>query len=434
MSELKDKITSGKATVAVVGLGYVGLPLAAAFAKGGLRVIGYDISKAKIAELKQGIDRTMEVGEELKRIKMEFHDEPPCLKEADVIIVCVPTPVDNFKIPDLSPVEGAAHAIGKNIKKGAVVVLESTVYPGVTEEIAVPIIEKESGLKYLRDFKAGYSPERINPGDKEHTIDRVTKVVSGCDVETLDALDALYSRVTKTFRAGSIRAAEAAKVIENIQRDLNIALMNELAVLFDRMGIPTKDVLEAAGTKWNFHRYTPGLVGGHCIPVDPYYLVYKAWGIGYHPEVITAGRRVNDSMPAYVTEKISKAFNELGKLMKGSRILVMGLTFKENVPDTRNSPIRETICSLKDKGADVWGYDPFVNNTIEKQFGVKPIASLPEAKGFDCVIIPVAHDEFKKLKTADIKKMCNEKAVVFDVRGFLDRKEVESSIGKYLTL
>jgi len=281
--------------------------------------------------------------------------------EADFVLIAVPTPVTKFKEPDLSFVKSAAKTVGKNLKKGAIVVLESTVYPGVTEEVVKPILEEASGLKCGADFKIGYSPERINPGDDEHTLNKITKVVAGMDEETTEILAELYGLITTVYRAKDIRTAEAAKVIENIQRDLNIALMNELAIIFHKMGLDTKAVLEAASTKWNFHRYSPGLVGGHCIPVDPYYLVYKAKELGYHPQVILAGRAINDYMPKHVAEMAIKGLNEVGKVIKGSKVLIMGLTYKENVPDTRESPVREMVKELKEFGIEVYGYDPLLS-------------------------------------------------------------------------
>ncbi len=327
---MKEKIKSGK--VCIVGLGYVGLPLAEAFSEH-ISTIGFDIDDEKIEELKKINNED----------NLEFTSDPSKIREADFVLICVPTPVTKSKEPDLSYVKSAAELIGKNLKRGAVVVLESTVYPGVTEEIIKPILEEESKMRCGIDFYIGYSPERINPGDEEHDLTKITKIVAGIDDETTEILAELYGLITNAYKAKDIKTAEAAKVIENIQRDLNIALMNELAIIFHKMGLDTKSVLEAASTKWNFHKYSPGLVGGHCIPVDPYYLVYKAKELGYHPQVILAGRAINDYMPKHVAEMAIKGLNEVGKVIKGSKVLIMGLTYKENVLDTRESPVREMV-------------------------------------------------------------------------------------------
>ncbi|MFA5222097.1 MAG: nucleotide sugar dehydrogenase, partial [Methanoregula sp.] len=316
---------NGEVTVCVIGLGYVGYPLAEAFAQH-VRTIGFDIDRTKIEQIRQSGS------------KIQATENPALIREADYIMICVPTPVTTNKQPDLSPVRGAAEIAGRNLKKGATVVLESTVYPGVTEEIVRPILERESGMKCGEGFRIGYSPERINPGDDAHELSKITKIVAGMDAKTLEDLANLYGNVTTVYRAKSIQVAEAAKVIENIQRDLNIALMNELTIIFHRLGIDTSDILEAAGTKWNFMHFTPGLVGGHCIPVDPYYLVTRAQEYGYHPQVILAGRAINDSMPKYVADMAVKGLNNVGKVIKGSRVLIMGLTYKENVADIRESP------------------------------------------------------------------------------------------------
>ena len=317
-------------------------------------------------------------------------------------------------------VKSAAEIVGQHLKKGAVVVLESTVYPGVTEEVVAPILdlENESGLKCGADFKIGYSPERINPGDETHALTKITKIVAGMNDDTTERLAELYGLITNVYKAKDIRTAEAAKVIENIQRDLNIALMNELALIFHKMGLDTKSVLDAAGTKWNFQPYKPGLVGGHCIPVDPYYLVYKAKGLGYHPQVILAGRAINDYMPKHVAEMAIKGLNEVGKVIKGSKVLIMGLTYKENVPDTRESPVREMVKELKEFGVDTYGYDPLLSREEIERFGIKALGNL-DVK-VDGVIVAVAHDEFKKMKLGEIKKFMNAKPVLIDVRGMFD--------------
>ena len=350
VEKLIKKLRNGGAIICIVGLGYVGLPLAETFSKH-LKVIGYDINEKRIDELSKNNDK----------IDLEFTNDPRRIKEADFVLICVPTPVTKSKEPDLNYVESAAETIGSNMKKGAVVVLESTVYPGITEEVVKPILEEESGKKCGIDFKVGYSPERINPGDREHGLTQITKIVSGIDKETTQLVAELYRKIVpKVHIAPNIKTAEAAKVIENIQRDLNIALMNELALIFHKMGLDTKEVLEAAATKWNFHHYSPGLVGGHCIPVDPYYLVYKAKELDYHPQVILAGRAINDYMPKHVAEMAIKGLNEVGKVIKGSKVLIMGLTYKENVPDTRESPVRGIVKELRGFGVEIYGYDPLL--------------------------------------------------------------------------
>jgi UDP-N-acetyl-D-galactosamine dehydrogenase len=373
---MKDK------TVCIVGLGYVGLPLSEAFSKH-LKVIGFDVDEGKIGDLNNS-----------NKENIEFTSDPSKIKQADFVLICVPTPVIKSKEPDLSYVKSAAEIVGKNLKNGATVVLESTVYPGVTEEVVTPILEKESGLKCGVDFKIGYSPERINPGDEAHALAKITKIIAGMDEETTEILAELYGLITNVYKAKGIKTAEAAKVIENIQRDLNIALMNELSIIFHKMSLDTKSVLEAAATKWNFHPYKPGLVGGHCIPVDPYYLVYKAKELGYHPQVILAGRAINDYMPKHVAEIAIKGLNEVGKVIKGSKVLIMGLTYKENVPDTRESPVRELVKELKEFGVEAYGYDPLLSRDEIEAFGVKSSANL-DVK-MDCVIVALGHDEFKR--------------------------------------
>jgi UDPglucose 6-dehydrogenase/UDP-N-acetyl-D-galactosamine dehydrogenase len=335
----------------------------------------------------------------------------------------VPTPVTKSKEPDLRYVKSAAETVGKNLKKGATVVLESTVYPGVTEEVVASILERESKMKCGNDFYIGYSPERINPGDEAHTLDKITKIVAGMDDDTTERLAELYGLITNVYKARDIRTAEAAKVIENIQRDLNIALMNELAIIFHKMDLDTKSVLDAASTKWNFQPYKPGLVGGHCIPVDPYYLVYKAKELGYHPQVILAGRAINDYMPKHVAEMAIKGLNEVGKVIKGSKVLIMGLTYKENVPDTRESPVREMVKELKEFGVEAYGYDPLLSKEEIDAFGVKALDNLDVKLKMDGVIVAVAHDEFKKMKLENIKKFMNNKPIIVDVRGIFDGEE-----------
>ena len=398
--ELKDK------TVCVVGLGYVGQPLAEAFSSH-LRTIGFDIVTEKVNRINGSNGG-----------KLLCTSDPAAIKQADFVLICVPTPVTKHKEPDLSPVRGAAEVVGRNLKNGAIVVLESTVYPGVTEEIVVPILEKQSGLKCGVDFKVGYSPERVNPGDDAHSIDKITKIVSGMDEESTRLLAELYGLITHVFVARDIKTAEAAKVIENIQRDINIALMNELSLIFHKMGLNTKDVLAAAGTKWNFHKYTPGLVGGHCIPVDPYYLVYKARELGHHPQVILAGRAVNDYMPRHVAEMAIKGLNDAGKVIKGSKVLIMGLTYKENVPDTRESPAREMVKALQEYRVDVYGYDPMLSRKEIEGFGVKAREELDGTKP-DCIILAVAHEQFRVLGEGELARTIKDCPVVVDVKGVL---------------
>ena len=389
-------------TVCVVGLGYVGFPLAEAFSHH-FKTIGYDVDERKVSQLKsQGT--VVDVTTDSARIA-----------EADLISICVPTPVTKAKEPDLFFVKSASETVGKYMKRGATVVMESTVYPGLTEEIMLPILEKVSGMKCGPDFAIGYSPERINPGDDAHTLDKIYKVVSGMDEETTAFIADVYRKITNVFIAKNIKTAEAAKVIENTQRDLNIALMNELSMIFHRMGLDTSEVLAAAGTKWNFHQYRPGLVGGHCIPVDPYYLVQKANEVGYHSKVITAGRAVNDGMPKYVSQMTVKGMISAGQVIKGAKVLIMGLTYKENVPDIRESPVEAMVEELKEYGVDVYGYDPLLPAEVIERFGAKPVVSLG-SELYDGVIIAVVHDSFKEMKAVNFP--IAENGVVMDVRGY----------------
>jgi UDPglucose 6-dehydrogenase/UDP-N-acetyl-D-galactosamine dehydrogenase len=414
-SNLYSKNNLAKKTVCIVGLGYVGLPLAEVFSKY-FNVIGYDTNQKKVKDLKNKYNN-IEITTKQERIKI-----------ADYIIIAVPTPITNSKEPDLSFVTSASRIVGKNLKKGAIIVLESTVYPGVTEEVVGPILEKESGLKLGIDFKIGYSPERINPGDKIHTIDKIIKIVSGMDKESTDKLAELYGKVTTVYIAKDIKTAEAAKVIENIQRDLNIGLINELSIIFNKMGLNTKAILEAAYTKWNFNRYEPGLVGGHCIPVDPYYLVYKAKELGYHPQIILAGRSVNDYMSKHVVDIVIRTLNENCKVINGSKILIMGLTFKENVADTRQSPVKEIIKNLKEFRCEIFGYDPLLTNEQIKDFDLKALDNLYGGPKFDCVIITVVHDEFKKIRFDKLIKIFYDKPVIIDVRGMFKHDIVKNGI------
>jgi len=398
---MNDKI------VCIVGLGYVGLPLAYAFSKH-LKTIGFDVNKARITQ-----------------INMNNHEEnlictsdSRYIKKADFVLICVPTPVTKSKDPDLSYIRSAAEIVGQNLKKGGIVALESTVYPGVTEEIVVPILEKESGLRCGIDFKVGYSPERINPGDEEHSLENITKIVAGMDKETSDSLSALYGMITTVYEARDIQTAEAAKVIENIQRDLNIALMNELSKIFEKMGLDTSAVLSAAGTKWNFHRYSPGLVGGHCIPVDPYYLVHKASELGYHSRVILAGRAINDQMPKHVAQMMIKGLNEATKVIKGSKVLIMGLTYKEDIPDIRESPSAGIVQELREFGVNVYGYDPMLTKMEIEGFGIAAF----NHEIMDGVIVAVAHEEFRRMNLKDLRQFMNDKTVLVDVRGIYSKE------------
>jgi UDPglucose 6-dehydrogenase/UDP-N-acetyl-D-galactosamine dehydrogenase len=393
-------------TICVVGLGYVGLPLAEDFSKH-IRTIGYRRDQKKVDELNATPGNTIEAT-----------TDPRKIKEADFVIIAVPTPVTKAKDPDMEPVISASETVGQNLKKGAIVVMESTVYPGVTEEVMVPILERESGMRCGKDFFVGYSPERINPGDDEHTLAHITKIVSGMDKKTLDSLSDLYGLVTNVYRAPDIRTAEAAKVIENVQRDLNIALMNELSMIFARLGIDTEEVLKAAGTKWNFHHYRPGMVGGHCIPVDPYYLVQKAKAVGYHPQVILAGRAINDGMPKYVADMAIKGLNKVGKRIKGSNVLIMGLTYKEDVADIRESPVEQMVEELKEYEVNVFGYDPLLSDAVIRHFGAQPLPKLD--KKMDAVIISVAHAPFKMMSVQEILSLMNSEPVIIDVRGMVD--------------
>ncbi len=426
------QIIEKKAKIAVVGLGYVGLPLAAAFGKK-VDVIGFEIHTAKVDQLKKGYDATGELsGEDLENTVINYTTTPSDLKTADFIIVTVPTPIDENNNPDLTPMEKASETIGQNLKKGAIIVYESTVYPGVTEDICVPILEQKSGLKCGTDFKVGYSPERINPGDKVHTVDKIIKVVSGMDAETLEIVAQVYELIITAgvHRASSIKVAEAAKVIENTQRDLNIALINELALIFNKLDIPTQDVLAAAGTKWNFLKFTPGLVGGHCIGVDPYYLTHKAEQIGYLPQVILAGRRINDGMGKYVAENTIKLMIKSGKVIKNSRVLVLGLTFKEDVPDIRNTKVVDIVSELEDYGVNVLIHDPLANpDETRHEYGLE-LTDLSAVGKVDAVIYAVSHNSFAALTTKDFAKFCrngNGKGVVVDVKSILKRDEVEAA-------
>ena len=398
--------------IAVIGLGYVGLPLAAAFSEK-YEVTGFDVNAARIEELKSGYDRTLELSaEQMKKAienGMKFSLNLDDIKDCNFFIVTVPTPIDKNKRPDLTPVVKATQSVAKVLKKGDIVVYESTVYPGVTEEICVPLLE-QSGLKFNEDFFCGYSPERINPGDKEHTVTKIKKITSGSTPEVADKVDEVYRSIITagTHKAPTIKVAEAAKVIENTQRDINIAFMNELAMIFNKMNIDTNAVLQAAGTKWNFLNFRPGLVGGHCIGVDPYYLTHKAQELGFHPEMILAGRRINDNMGKYAADQVVKLMIKRGVLINSARVLVLGLTFKENCPDIRNSRVIDVIEELRDFGCRVDVYDPWADEAeVKREYGLTPLKSFDEAD-YDCVVIAVAHDKFKGLKFS--------KALVYDIK------------------
>ena len=412
--------------IAIIGLGYVGLPLAVEFGKH-YATLGFDINKARIAELNMGEDHTLEVSsEELKQAaKLRYSCDLDDLRSANVFIVTVPTPIDEHRQPDLTPLIKASETLGRVIKKGDIVVYESTVYPGATEEDCIPVIERVSGLKYNVDFFAGYSPERINPGDKEHRVTTIKKVTSGSTPQIAEFVDSLYGSIITagTYKASSIRVAEAAKVIENTQRDLNIALINELAVIFNKLGIDTEEVLLAAGTKWNFLPFRPGLVGGHCIGVDPYYLTHKAQAIGYNPEVILAGRRINDSMGRYVISQLVKAMIKRCIQVSGAKVLVMGLTFKENCPDIRNTKVVDILAELKEYGVVADVFDPWVDATeAEHEYGITPIVQ-PETGSYDAVILAVGHKQFRDMGAAGIRALGKESSILYDLKYVLSSAE-----------
>ncbi len=410
-------MSPAKKSICVVGLGYVGLPLAAAFGRKGFVTYGFDINAKRIETLKKGEDWTNELtSKQLKETKIDYTNDPKVIGKADVVIVAVPTPTNEVNDPDLTPVLKASETVGKHLKKGAIVCYESTVYPGVTEDICVPILEKQSGMKNGRDFTVGYSPERINPGDKLHTIDKIVKVVAGQDKKTADTLADVYGAIVTAgiHRAPTIKVAELAKALENTQRDINIALMNEIARFCDRLGIRTKDVLEAAGTKWNFLKFTPGLVGGHCIGVDPYYLVHKAKELGMHTEVITAGRKMNDTMPTFIERQITRAMAAARISALDAKVLVLGLTFKENVPDTRNSKVHDVIRKLSAAGCDVVVHDPYVSEADVKKMGFVP-GTMTDGP-YDVIVIAVSHEEYKALKPAQIQKALKKTGIVYDLK------------------
>ena len=435
--DLCERLLEGKEKLALIGLGYVGMPIAVEFAKH-VPVIGFNHNENRIRQYKSGIDPTHEVGDEaISRTTVDFTSDETRLREAKFLIVAVPTPVREDKVPDLEPVENASRIVGRNLTPGSIVVYESTVYPGCTEEVCIPILEKESGLRCGVDFKIGYSPERINPGDKVHTLTTIRKVVSGMDAESAEVIRKVYDIVIAagTFPVSNIRTAEAVKVVENSQRDINIAFMNELSIIFNKMGIDTKAVLEAAGTKWNFLRFAPGLVGGHCIGVDPYYLTYKAEQIGYHSQVILAGRRINDGMGKYIAENVVKKLIAADKHVKGARVAIMGFTFKENCPDARNSKVFDIYKELREYGIDPIVVDPIAEaKDVLSHYGVA-LSDNSALNNLDAVVLAVAHDEYKQLTVSDIDKLYGVGTkVLVDVKGILDRKEYEAAGYSYWRL
>jgi len=437
---LYEKIAKKEEKIAVVGLGYVGMPIAVAFAKK-VDVIGFDLNKQKIELYKSGIDPTNEVGDaEIKKTTVDFTYDETKLREAKFHIVAVPTPINSDKTPDLSPVEGASRIVGRNLTRDSIVVYESTVYPGVTEDICIPILEKESGLKCGVDFKIGYSPERINPGDKVHRLENIIKIVSGMDNESLDEIAKVYELVIEVgvHRAGSIKVAEAAKVVENSQRDINIAFMNELAMVFDRMGIDTKEVVEAMNTKWNALGFTPGLVGGHCIGVDPYYFVYEAEKLGYHSQIILSGRKINDGMGKFVADAIIKKLILANKVVRQAKVVILGMTFKENTPDTRNSKVVDIIDSLREYGIEPVVVDPEADaDEAKHEYGID-LVEIKDVKEADCLVLAVAHDTFKQMSWDYIDGLYgefdNKEKVLIDVKSILDRKEIEDKGYSYWRL
>lgn len=428
---LYEQIVAKKEKIALVGLGYVGMPIAVAFAKK-TDVIGFDVNQEKVRLYESGFDPTKEVGDEvIRNTSVQFTSDENDLDQARFFIVAVPTPVNDDHTPDLTPVEGASHVVGRHLSLGSIVVFESTVYPGVTEDVCVPILEQESGLVCGKDFKIGYSPERINPGDKVHRLETITKIVSGMDEETLDTVARVYEMVVDAgvHRAESIRVAEAAKVIENSQRDINIAFMNELSIIFNKMGIDTKAVLEAAGTKWNFLNFRPGLVGGHCIGVDPYYLTYKAEELGYHSQIILSGRRINDDMGKYVAENLVKNLIKADKRVQDAKVALLGFTFKENCPDTRNTRVIDIVNELKEYGIHPVITDPVADAEEAKREYDVAFTDLDVIRDMDAVIVAVAHEEFLKMSERNLAGLYKEgeKKVLLDIKGLLNRKEFENA-------
>ncbi|MFG6119303.1 nucleotide sugar dehydrogenase [Thalassobacillus sp. B23F22_16] len=437
---LYEKLVNKEEKIAVVGLGYVGMPIAVAFAKK-VNVIGFDLNTKKIEQYKNGIDPTNEVGDEaIRHTTVDFASDPSKLQEAKFHVVAVPTPINADKTPDLTPIEGVSRTIGKNLTKGSIVVYESTVYPGVTEDICIPILERESGLKCGVDFKVGYSPERINPGDKVHRLENIKKIVSGIDKESLEDIAEVYELVVEVgvHRASTIKVAEAAKVVENSQRDINIAFMNELAMVFNRMGIDTQEVVEAMNTKWNALKFSPGLVGGHCIGVDPYYFLYEAEKLGYHSQIILSGRKVNDGMGAFVADAIIKDLILANKVVKHSKVVILGITFKENCPDTRNSKVEDIIKRLNEYEIEPIVVDPYADPVEAKhEYGVDlvPFDLINDA---DCIVFAVAHDLFRDLTIDQINGLFgdfpNNEKVLIDVKSILDKQKIEKAGYSYWRL
>ena len=426
-----EKIRSREARIAVIGLGYVGLPLAVEFGRE-YDTVGFDVKESRLEELRSGSDSTLESSPEALKaaVRLRYTSDPDSLRDRDLFIVTVPTPVDKYKQPDLGPLRRASETVGKVMRPGAIVIYESTVYPGCTEEECVPVLEQCSGLLFNRDFFCGYSPERINPGDREHTLTKILKITSGSTPEAADVVDALYNSILKngTYRAGSIKVAEAAKVIENSQRDLNIAFVNELAKIFRLIGVDTGDVLKAAGTKWNFLNFRPGLVGGHCIGVDPYYLTHKAQALGYQPEVILAGRRINDGMGRYVATEVVKLMIRRGERILGGKVLMLGITFKENCPDIRNSRAVDVVRGLEEFGCEVDLLDPWADPAeVKREYGIAAFRTPEELAGrkYGAIVLTVAHRQFLSMDLGPFK---SEHTVVFDVKGVLPRNEVDSRI------
>lgn len=431
---LCERLVAGEEKLALVGLGYVGMPIAIAFAQKGVNVIGFDVNEAKVGEYRAGVDPTNEVGDEvIAASSVDFTSDEKCLTEAKFLIVAVPTPINLDKTPDLNPVEKASELVGRNLTPGSIVVFESTVYPGVTENVCVPILERESGLVCGKDFKVGYSPERINPGDKVHRLENITKIVSGMDRESLDEIEKVYNIVIEvgTYPVSNIRTAEAIKVVENSQRDINIAFMNELAMVFDRMGVDTMEVAAGMNTKWNALGFTPGLVGGHCIGVDPYYFTYEAEKLGYHSQIVLAGRQINDGMGEFVAEAAIKKMILAGKVVRDAKVVIFGLTFKENCPDTRNSKVEDIILYLRDFGIEPQIVDPWAYETdAMNEYGVS-LTDMRDVKNADCIIVAVAHDEFRSLSLSEISKLFKDcppkEKVLIDIKGLYPVKELEDS-------
>lgn len=428
---LYDKIINKKETIAVIGLGYVGLPIAAAFSKK-VKTIGFDTNSKKIEAYLRGIDVTNEVGEDIKNLDIEFTVGEKRLREAKFLVVAVPTPIHKDKTPDLEPVSSACRIVGRNLSKGSIVVFESTVYPGVTEDICVPILEEMSGLTCGKDFKVGYSPERINPGDKVHVLSNIVKIVSGIDEETLEEIARIYELIIEAgvYRAGSIKVAEAAKLVENAQRDINIAFMNELAVVFDKMEISTKEVLEAMNTKWNALGFEPGLVGGHCIGIDPYYFIYQAESLGYHSQIILSGRKINDSMGEYIADMTVKQLIKANKLVRNASVYIFGFTFKENCPDIRNSKVLDIVERLKSYEISVKVVDPYLGEQEEQEYGIQ-VVKMEEVKEADGVVFAVSHKEFLEINSEQLGSLFGDfpdsGKVIIDVKSIFNGKQLRES-------